>query len=416
MVTGRYGSAGLSAATMSGGAESRARPRPRASSTARAEPGRSDRFSTSPDTGRLGRSDERVGSYVARSAEADHVDARVHRGAAAADTLGGTASTQLIRLVRDTALRAGIAPERLAAIHGTSDDALRGELDRVPMRSLIQLWELLASAGPGAGLAVVEDAPLGRLSTWDYLITTGATLADSLTAAQPYHQLVTAATEGFDLHHCGELTVGYRTGAGDPAVASVVNEYVLGYYLRRAREGLGRNVVPARITFSHPAPREHRMLTEAFGTSRIEFDAPADTITFAEADALAPLVRADPALAELLSSHADLVLAAARPVAGPLDEFRTALAAAIDAGAPTLAEVAARLTMSPRSLQRRLADHGTTWRHELDRVRYRRAEELLSAGSTTAIVAARLGFTDDRALRKAFRRWSGAAPGTVRRR
>lgn len=180
-------------------------------------------------------------------------DAGGHRGTAPAGTLTGTASTQLIRLVRDTALRAGVAPERIAAIRGVSDDALRGELDRVPMRSLMRLWELLAATGPGAGLAVVEDAPLGRLSTWDYLVTTGATLADSLTAAQPYHQLVTAATEGFDLHTAGELTVGYRTGAGDPAVAAVVNEYVLGYYLRRAREGLGRNVAPARITFSHPA-------------------------------------------------------------------------------------------------------------------------------------------------------------------
>ncbi|NEW56550.1 AraC family transcriptional regulator [Nocardia cyriacigeorgica] len=337
-------------------------------------------------------------------------------GAATADALTGTVSTQLIRLVRDTALRAGVAPEQLAAIHGVSDDALRGELDRVPMNSLIQLWELLARTGPSAGLAVVEHAPLGRLSTWDYLVTTGVALADSLTAAQPYHQLVTAATEGFDLRTDGGLTIGYRTGAGDPAVSSVINEYVLGYYLRRAREGLGRRVVPARVTFSHPAPSEHRRLTEAFGTRQIEFDATADTITFTDADAEAPLTRDDPALADLLRNHADLVLASAKPIAGPLEEFRTALAAAIDTGAPTLTEVAARLAMSPRSLQRRLAENDTTWRHELDLLRYRRAEELLDSGLTTATVATRLGFTDDRALRKAFRRWSGGPPGAARNR
>ncbi|WP_280236412.1 AraC family transcriptional regulator [Nocardia cyriacigeorgica] len=328
----------------------------------------------------------------------------------------GTVSAPLIRLVRDAALRVGVAAEQLAGIPGVADDELRGELDRVPMPSLLRLWEAVARSGTGAGLAVVDAAPLGRLSTWDYLITTGATFADSLTAAQPYHGLVTAATEGFDLHRDGELTVGYRTGAGDPAVAAVVNEYVLGYYLRRAREGLGRTVIPARLTFSHPAPREYRTLTEAFGTQRIEFDAPADTITFTAADAEAPLARADPALAELLRSHADLVLAAARPIPGPLDEFRTALAAAIDTGDPTLTTVAARLAMSPRSLQRRLAEHDTTWRAELDLLRYRRAEQLLASGLTTATVASRLGFTDDRALRKAFQRWSGVSPGTVRNR
>ncbi|WP_280402545.1 AraC family transcriptional regulator [Nocardia carnea] len=332
------------------------------------------------------------------------------------DPLAGTASTQLIRLVRDAAVRAGAGPDRIGAIHGADERESRGELDRVPLRSLVELWELLAGAGPGAGLAVAADAPLGRLSTWDYLVTTGTTLAAALTAAQPYHRLVTAATEGFDLRYDDELTIGYRTTADDPAVTSVINEYVLAYYLRRAREGLGRPVAPARVTFSHPAPRDHRALTEGFGTHRIDFDAPADTITFAAADAAAPLQRADPALAELLRGHADLVLASARPIPGPLEDFRTALAAAIDTGDPTLATVAARLALSPRSLQRRLAEHDTTWRHELDLLRYRRAEALLSAGATTATVAARLGFTDDRALRKAFRRWNGSPPSALRTR
>ncbi|WP_324194871.1 AraC family transcriptional regulator [Nocardia cyriacigeorgica] len=414
MVTGRLGGAEPSEVALRGEVDACARTTPGVPASTRGEPGRAARSPTDRAV-RLGRAGDQAAALPATGGHTN-THAGGHRGTAPAGTLTGTASTQLIRLVRDTALRAGVAPERIAVIHGVSDDALRGELDRVPMRSLMRLWELLAGTGPAAGLAVVEDAPLGRLSTWDYLVTTGATLADSFTAAQPYHQLVTAATEGFDLRTAGELTVGYRTGAGDPAVAAVVNEYVLGYYLRRAREGLGRNVVPARITFSHPAPREHRLLTEAFGTARIDFDAPADTITFTEADAAAPLARADPALAALLRSHAELVLASARPIAGPLDEFRTALATALDTGIPTLTEVAARLAMSPRSLQRRLAENATTWSHELDQVRYRRAEELLSAGSTTAGVAARLGFADDRALRKAFRRWSGESPGAVRRR
>ncbi|MEV0249321.1 AraC family transcriptional regulator ligand-binding domain-containing protein [Nocardia sp. NPDC050712] len=335
----------------------------------------------------------------------------------ALDPTGSTASTHLIRLVRDAAHAAGAAPERLAAIHGTDDATLAGELNRVPLHSLIQLWEALATArpGPGAGAAVAAAAPLGTLTTWDYLITNGPTLADSLRAAQPYHRLVTAAAEGFDLHHDGELTIGYRTSAGDPAVVAAVNEYVLAYYLRRAREATGRAVRPARVTFGHSAPPDHSALVDAFGTTAIEFDAPADAITFTAADATAPLPRADPMLADLLRSHADLVLASARPLPSPLEAFRIALAAAISAGDPTLATVARRLAMSPRSLQRHLADHDTTWRHEYDSVRYEQAKSLLGAGHlTTAAIADRLGFTDDRALRKAIRRWSGTSPSELR--
>ncbi|GAB0101660.1 hypothetical protein JMUB6875_06240 [Nocardia sp. JMUB6875] len=115
-------------------------------------------------------------------------------------------------------------------------------------------------------------------------------------------------------------------------------------------------------------------------------------------------------LGELLRSHADLVLASSRALPGPLEAFRAALAAALADGDLTLDAVARRLLVSRRSLQRRLADHGTTWRYEVDLLRSERAETLLAEGRSTAAVAARLGFTDDRALRKAFRRWRGTSP------
>ncbi|MET8774254.1 AraC family transcriptional regulator ligand-binding domain-containing protein [Nocardia sp. NPDC004654] len=332
------------------------------------------------------------------------------------DPIDGTTSTHLVRLVRDVVRLSDVDPARLARIPAIDDAALAGELNRIPLRSLVDLWELLARARPepGAGLAVARAAPLGTLTTWDYLVTTGPTLADALRAAQPYHRVVTAAAEGFELDHPGELTVGYRTTAGDPDVAAVVNEYVLAYYLRRAREATGRRVVPARLTFSHAAPATHEVLTTAFGTDRIEFDAPADTITFTAADAAAPLPRADPMLADLLRSHADLVLATAKPVSSPLEVFRTALDAALDQGEPSLASVAHRLAVSPRTLQRQLAEHDTGWRREVDLARYERAKRLLDQGLTTATVADRLGFADDRALRKAFRRWTGSSPSARR--
>lgn len=336
----------------------------------------------------------------------------------ALDPLDTTTSTHLVRLVRDAARQAGVDSARLAGVHGVDDESLRGELNRIPLGSLVELWRLLAEARPepGAGLAVAAAAPLGTLTTWDYLVTNGPTLTDALRTAQPYHRLVTAAEEGFDLDADGELTVGFRTTAGDPAVAAAVNEYVLAYYLRRAREATGRAVIPNRVTFSRSAPQSHTVLTAAFGTNHIEFDAPANTITFTAADATAPLPRADPMLANLLRSHADLVLATARPLPGPLEAFRLALTAAVADGDPALTTVAHRLAVSPRTLQRQLSEQGTTWRHEVDLIRYNQAKTLLAEGRlTTAAIADRLGFTDDRALRKAFKRWTGSSPSELRK-
>ncbi|MGY0501946.1 AraC family transcriptional regulator ligand-binding domain-containing protein [Nocardia sp. FBN12] len=333
-------------------------------------------------------------------------------GAGSADGIGsrldGTVSTHLVRLLVQAARHAGAAEEQLTRIPGTDEVVLRGELNRIPMSSLLRLWELIAHARPvGAGAAVAAAAPLGTLNTWDYLVTGGATLRDSLHAALPYHRLVTAATEGFELSGEGDLTIGYRTSAGDPAVASVVNEYVMAYYLRRAREATGRPLVPTRVSFGHHAPADRADLSAVFGTDSIEFEADADSITFHADDADAPLPRADPMLADLMRSHAGLVLSSSRTITDPLDAFRIALAAALDAADPTLPRVARALAMSQRTLQRHLAEHGTTWRDELDLLRYERARTLLDQGLTRSVIAQRLAFTDDRALRKAFHRWTG---------
>ncbi|MFD3509127.1 AraC family transcriptional regulator ligand-binding domain-containing protein [Nocardia sp. NPDC058666] len=320
--------------------------------------------------------------------------------------LDGTVSTHLVRLLVQAAREAGVAEAQLTRVPGTDDVVLRGELNRIPMSSLVRLWELIAHTRPGAGVAVAAAAPLGTLNTWDYLVTSGATLTDSLHRAQPYHRLVTGAAESFDLSGDGDLTIGYRTSAGDPAVAAVVNEYVLAYYLRRGREATGRPLVPTRVSFGHSAPPDRSALLAVFGTASIEFDAESDSITFHADDANAPLHRSDPMLADLMRSHADLVLASARTIADPLDTFHIALEAALDAADPTLPRVAKSLAMSQRTLQRHLAEHGTTWRDELDMLRHERAKLLLAQGLTRTAIAHRLGFTDDRALRKAFHRWT----------
>lgn len=93
----------------------------------------------------------------------------------------------------------------------------------------------------------------------------------------------------------------------------------------------GRRIVPVRMTCPSVAPPSRRLLVEAFGTRQVVFPAP-------------------------------------RPATFP-EIFRLVLARAIEQGTPALGKVAARLALSPRTLQRRLTEHGTSWREELDTAR-----------------------------------------------
>lgn len=71
----------------------------------------------------------------------------------------------------------------------------------------------------------------------------------------------------------------------------------------------------------------------------------------------------------------------------------------------SLREAARGLAVSVRTLQRRLADEGTSWRVEIDAARKERAAQLLQQGATADLTAVQVGYSGSRALRRALRRW-----------
>jgi AraC-like DNA-binding protein len=83
---------------------------------------------------------------------------------------------------------------------------------------------------------------------------------------------------------------------------------------------------------------------------------------------------------------------------------------------PSIDTVAEELHIAPRSLRRRLASEGTSYRALLDEVRQTLAEELLlSADMKLADIADRLGYAEAAPFINAFKRWTGVSPNRFRR-
>ena len=74
------------------------------------------------------------------------------------------------------------------------------------------------------------------------------------------------------------------------------------------------------------------------------------------------------------------------------------------------------LHISERTLQRRLTAEGTSFRHLVDEVRRSRALAMLEGGSNAGDLSVVLGYADETAFYRAFRRWTGATPDTWRSR
>ncbi|MEU7831505.1 MULTISPECIES: helix-turn-helix transcriptional regulator [unclassified Nonomuraea] len=208
------------------------------------------------------------------------------------------------------------------------------------------------------------------------------------------------------------MTVAWEGPYRDYPEYAMIAEFVP-YML--AGSGAGRRLTPVWVGLPRRPPTAPKRLAALYDTRRVEYEAAHPSITFAEADIDAPLPRADPALAAILDNHAQLSTAAARPVRGWLDRFHAALESAVADGPPGLDQVARRLAMSPRTLQRRLRDEGSSWREELEKLRQRRVDRLLRETTLSVeSIATRVGFTDPRALRRAIHRWYGHGPAAIR--
>jgi AraC-like DNA-binding protein len=95
---------------------------------------------------------------------------------------------------------------------------------------------------------------------------------------------------------------------------------------------------------------------------------------------------------------------------------REAVATSLREGEPTLQVVAANQNTSVRTLQRRLAEEGVTFRSVVDEVRQELAQGMLADGRLTiAEMAYLLGYSEPSAFHRAYKRWTGKTPEEYRR-
>lgn len=328
----------------------------------------------------------------------------------------GTIPLRTAVVLRDTALRVGATPWNIGTFTDIDPAGLGDDRLRVPIESAWRLWELIgATGGPGAGLCASAAADRGVLGVWDHLFSSRATLAESLRAVMEFRSAVTdPAVEWQVIEDGGLLTVRVGVAVESDPVFVPVEEFVLTLILRRVREATGQYLVPARVAFTHRVTHRRRELADEFGTGRIDFGAPYSEITFLNAARLP--TGGDPGLGEVLCRYAGLLQTTSYKSPDWRDKLRAAISDALAYGDAGLETVAQRLAISPRTLQRRLAEMHTTWSAEIESVRHEQARDLLrDTALPVQAIAARVGYTDARTLRRAFQRWSGQTPDAFRK-
>ncbi|MBF5041572.1 MULTISPECIES: AraC family transcriptional regulator [Myxococcaceae] len=333
----------------------------------------------------------------------------------------------------DVFLRTQLVRPFLAAVRARGGDAdalvrefgLGADAEMAPdvFVSISQLRAFLVAAERAVGdpLLGVHTAPLFPRGAWglvEFATRNAPRVRDAFARLARYGRLLddvvrfTYVEEGQEGRLSQEVP-GLPGGLGRHA-----NEFWMAALLGETARAIGRPLRPVRVWLAHPAPREPGLLAglaEALGTSALSFGAEANAFALSAADLDAPLLSADPALLQHLDAHAEQALRHV-PVPGGLAlHVRQRLRQHLGQRLPGVAEVARALRMSPRTLQRRLADEGTSFQALVDAVREEQAR-LYVKESERALdeVAWLLGYSEKSTFLRAFRRWTGTTPGQYR--
>ena len=169
-----------------------------------------------------------------------------------------------------------------------------------------------------------------------------------------------------------------------------------------------------RMTFTYPAPPHWRSYERMFNCP-VEFNAKAMEWHFDAGVLDCPCPNANPITAQVCQQCCGRVI---EEYPEEADLPRRIRSACMNSGDPFPAaeDIAKRLGLSLRTMHRRLAQSGTTYRSVLDGMRQRVATELLqNTHLSIDQVAKRVGFSDATSFRKAFVKWTRHPPSFYRR-
>jgi len=303
----------------------------------------------------------------------------------------------------DVLRAAGVDPSRLG----------EGELIvSAAEASAILLDALTRVADPSFGLVLGTSIRPELFGVIGLVASSSATYGDALARIARYKRLCTG--DRLDIERGRQrVVVRVAMGEGSAAYARQAVDAELSFLLAFGRRMTERPVQALRVTMRGARPANEAPYQRVFGCP-IEWGARHDALWLsAEAVAL-PLVGRNAELNRAVEMIAERLVAAGED--DVLTRVRATIEAALPDGPPPMNALARRLALSPRSLQRKLRDRGTSFSDLISDVRRELAHRHLDDHRVAvAEVSYLLGFSHPNSFYRAFRRWTGMTPDEYRR-
>jgi AraC-like DNA-binding protein len=340
------------------------------------------------------------------TAYANSLTERVVAGADALITLPAHNLRVFLNALRDL----GYNTEALLAAAGLRDQDLSNPDARVSCEAYGTVLSRAQQQRftPNLALEIARVTPFGAWPLLDYLVLTADTVGAGVHQLARYMRL-TGSPVTMSVRDAGDaIRIEITTSVSPFAV-----EFQAAIMHMHFRKELGDQFMAHAINFQH-MPDDPRAYERILGCP-IKANATWSGTTLSRAVWQLSLPRRDPLLREMLEGHANSILDRLPRRTGVALEVQRALIPRVSGGDTRIFAVARELSLSARTLQRRLAEEGVSYQELLDLARKEASSRYLTESSLSiGEVAYLVGFSEPAPFHRAFKRWFGVTPERFR--
>lgn len=309
----------------------------------------------------------------------------------------------------------GIDSRRFAQQMGIASIAIPDAKTRLPSALLDSAFERAAELipDPAFALRAAECWHPSNLGPLGYAWLSSGSLRTALKRMARFTRIIGQRKSSRSSDESGGLRFTYDHGRGDTLIGYIMADFDLSLVFSMCRTNYGDTFALDVVTLRRPTPANSRPY-EAFFGCPVEFGAIADSFLLSKHIADKPL----PTSNHELATTFDAILSKQLLELGSgdlLTRCKAWLLQELTSGEPSEIDLAHAMGLSSRTLQRKLAEQELTYRNVLESTRYDLALRYLDDPSKTVTdITFLLGFSEQSAFTRAFKRWSGKAPTAYR--
>lgn len=266
---------------------------------------------------------------------------------------------------------------------------------------------------PGLGVDIGGFSTLGRLGVLGFAFLTSATLREGFERILPYQALLPSHVRfSIDTDGGRDYVI-----AGDSDIPADIRPFIVERDLAGLAAVLTGANIPVAVEWVETTLDEKRArrLAQTWSlTTDVRSDRPLNRIAAAPGALDVALPQSDPNTTRVFERQCRELLDGRLSRVGVAGQVRSRILHD-QRSFPSMEAIADELHLDPRTLRRKLAAEGTSFRELIAGVRRDRAEQMLATGMPIEAIARHLGYAETASFTHAFSRWTGLSPSRFRR-